>query len=197
MNTQQVTAALILALLTAGCGPSRNAAPGRFGIESARIQYTISGPISGTETVWFTEGGAREARWSTHSMSVLGQTATSVEMSLLEGGWFYKANLSDGTGMKMQVPEIGPAMRAIGSITSGLTDGRKVGTEVIAGRECEVMEFDSPKARLWMWKNIPLKTEVDMMGQTSITEAVSVEESPAIPDEAMKVPEGITWTEIP
>jgi len=41
-----------------------------------------------------------------------------------------------------------------------------------------------------------LKTEVALSGETTITEAVSVEENPVIPAGTFAVPEGIVWTEM-
>lgn len=187
-----------LLLASGGCGKSGGdgVSARRFDVESCRIDYAVSGQLSGTETVWIADWGAREAKWATNSMSFMGQTVTTAQITLLDNGRLHIVNLDDKTGMRHEIPSMGPAMKALLASVPGLDGGKKAGTETIAGRECTVMEFDSPRCRIWYWKSIPLKTEVTLMNDTSVTEAVRVEESPSIPPDAFTLPADITWTDL-
>jgi hypothetical protein len=186
-----------LVLAGGGCGRSGGGGSARrYDVESCRIDYAVSGQLAGTETVWIDGWGAREAKWSTNSMTVVDMTVTTVQATILDGGRLHIVNLDDKTGMRHEIPSVGPAMKALLASVPGLDGGKKAGTETIAGRECIVMEYDSPRCRIWYWKNIPLKTEVSMMNSTSVTEAVRVEESPSIPPDAFTLPADITWTDL-
>ncbi len=66
--------------------------------------------------------------------------------------------------------------------------GKKVGTEKILGRTCDIYVKDNMK--FWIWKEMPLKYEITEEGETIVSEVISIEENAKIPASRFKLPEG-------
>ena len=89
--------------------------------------------------------------------------------------------------------------------------GKKVGTDKILGRECDVYEYGEKPTdeafmtavqagitppylkKTWVWREarLPLKVITDQMGSYSVLEATEIKENVDIPDSRFEVPEGI------
>ena len=186
-------------MLSAGCGRSGNKGEGaqRFGVKSCRIEYNVSGTMPGHTTVWIDDWGMREAQWATNTMRMFNRDIPVAKLTLIDAGWYYDVDLNDRTGMKMEIPNMGRmAAGALGKILSSAMGGKKIGTEQVAGRPCEVWETKNPPSKSWIWKGIPLKSEIEVMGERMITEAILIEENPVIPEGVFSLPDGVVLQDI-
>lgn len=71
---------------------------------------------------------------------------------------------------------------------------KEVGSEEVEGRQCtvysEVIDYQGRKsnAKVWVWKGIPLRTEVSALGMKITSMVVGITEDAAIPPEVFEVP---------
>jgi hypothetical protein len=71
---------------------------------------------------------------------------------------------------------------------------KKLGTETILGKECEIYSFDykdmSTSGKTWVWKGVALKSELKAMGMDVILNGKSFDVNPIIDTGIFEVPEG-------
>lgn len=65
--------------------------------------------------------------------------------------------------------------------------GKKIGDEKFKGYDCEVWDLNGSKQ--YFYKGIPLRSEVEMMGITTITEATSVKFDTKVSDSKFELPD--------
>lgn len=173
----------------------------RYKIKSAMVEYALSGSQTGTETLYFDDWGKREARYTQTQISMMGFTQKTNRLGLLEGDWMTNIDLDKKTGTKMKNPMMDAAsarynkdLAAAGEDMLKKMGGKKIGTETIAGKLCDVWEVADLGSKTWVWKGVPLKTQARMMGMEITTVATKVQEG-GVPQDKFKVPAGITLTE--
>jgi hypothetical protein len=173
----------------------------RYQIKSGIVQYTLSGARKGTETVYFENWGMREAKYTQAEMSMMGITQKQNTLTLLDGETTYNIDLDTKTGTKMETP----MLKELAANNKDLTDagekmmksmgGAKIGTEAVLGKTCDVWEIKNMQSKTWVWKNVPLKTQVNMANMQMIITATKFEEGASIPTDKLKVPSDVTITE--
>lgn len=148
----------------------------RYGMEKACIEYTITGTMqSGTETLYFDQWGAREAKYTTMAVKVAGFSQETKSATFTEGDWIYSVNLATNTGTKTR-NNLFDGMSENEKKEMGLEmmkkmGGKKIGQEKVLGKTCDVWEIPSAGSKTWLWNWIPLKTEVNMGGMKLVYEA--------------------------
>lgn len=173
----------------------------RYLIKSGIVEYTLSGTRKGTETIYFDDWGMREAKYTKAELSVAGFTQKQNTLTLLDGETTYNIDLDRKTGTKMETP----MLKELAANNKDLTDagekmmksmgGAKVGTEVVLGKTCDVWEIKNMQSKTWVWKNVPLKTQVNMANMPMAMIATKFEEGASIPADKLKVPSDVTITE--
>ncbi|MDO8648182.1 MAG: hypothetical protein Q7R81_00175 [Candidatus Peregrinibacteria bacterium] len=175
----------------------------RYGVESGIIVYEKTGYQTGTETVYFDQWGMREARYDDSEITAEGETVKTNQLILLDGEWTYNIDLNTKEGTKLKnssYAEIAEQsgskdMATLGESMLQSLGGKKTGTEVIAGKECDVWLLESLGSVNCIWNSIPLKTEVTL-GDIQVSGiATSVQEGGPISEDKFKVPAGITLSE--
>jgi len=183
----------------------------RYQVPSGMVEYRTSmkgdmgvGTIKGhgTAKLYFKDWGATELQ-EEQSEKV---TETDVfgrknvqrnrihRMVKLEDGIGYEVDFDRRTIYKRKDPAIG----FVKAFTDGdLSDnmetmlrqngGRKTGTETVAGYPCDKWELKG--ARIWIYKDVPLKTEMTMMGITNVKEAVKASFGTKVPDKYFRLPD--------
>ena len=65
-------------------------------------------------------------------------------------------------------------------------------------KNCTIYSFSAEKmqGKIWQWKGVPMKSEMNIMGQTVTTTVTKVEENPTFPAGTFDVPSGITFIEM-
>lgn len=172
----------------------------RYAVKNATIIYKHSGMTEGEEKVYIADYGKKEARYTELTVSAFGFETTTRELELHLGDEYYSIDLNEKTGTKTifsddfelskkevkEYEELGKEMME----TMGF---EKTGTGTILGKKCDIWEGMGTKS--WIWKNIPLKTEISMMGK-SVIEAVKLDINAGVPASKFKIPDGISFEDI-
>jgi len=177
----------------------------RYKIRVAIVEYKMSGMQTGTETLYFDRWGMREAKYTQTEIKAGTIVVKQNRMTLLDGEWTYNVDLDTKTGTKIPTPLMkeltGAAKREskdateIGEEMLARMGGRKIGTETVLGKPCDVWEIKNLNAKSWVWQGVTLKTVVNMMGQMMTAEAVRLQDNVNVPDEKLTLPKDVKITE--
>ena len=177
-----------------------------FGVKSGKIEYKIEGKTKGSKTLWWDDYGRLQCEVKKTSTKMMGMTTNEEVMTLRNRKGAYHINLVDKTGTFMSLEDEADMTDAITGtsdeaelnkkaeeIKKGF-DAKDVGTEIILGRSCTLMEIGKLNGKHWRYKEIPLKMEIKMGGLlgNSLEEAVSFDENIAVPASRFEVPSDVT-----
>lgn len=189
---------------TGGDG-STNGYPKRYLVESGIIEYEITGPQTGTETVYFDKWGWREAKYTNTSLSIAGITRKENKLSLMDGDWIYHIDLERRTGTKIKntmLPQFVEAARRKDQSMTELGEkmladmgGKKIGAEQVAGKSCDVWEIKNLGSKSWVWQGVTLRTQVNMGGLQITSAARSFVDNTAVPTDKFAIPGDVKITE--
>lgn len=168
----------------------------RYAVKNATIEYKHTGMTEGKETIYISDYGKKEARYSEMTASAFGFSTTTKELELTLGNVIYSVDLNEMTGTKtilsedieLDKKEVAE-YEELGREMMESMGFEKTGTEKILGKKCEVWEGLGTKT--WIWKNIPLKTEINMMGKSVIV-ATKLDLG-SVPASKFKVPDGVDF----
>jgi hypothetical protein len=175
----------------------------RYAIESAIVEYSVSGAQQGTETLYFDRWGRREAKLSNTAISLAGITQEQNTLTLTEGELIYNINLDQRSGTKTVNPLFKQVLAQtpdkdlanLGLRMLERMGGVKIGAEEVAGKHCEVWEVGDLQSKSWLWKTVPLKTQAKLGGLEVVKTATKFEEGAKIPEDRFAVPAGIKLSE--
>ncbi len=186
---------LSIALLLVGCGKSESEKAvdnkyKRYPVESGIVKYktTIKGKVMGSNisgngesTLYFKNYGALELTED--------QSTQTTEINI-----FGKKNKTEESNHSMtKMENVGATMlkgvdvNKVGKEMLETMGGKKIGDEKFKGYDCEVWDLNGSKQ--YFYKGIPLRSEVEMMGITTITEATSVKFDTKVSDSKFKLPD--------
>lgn len=170
-----------------------------FGLKSGRITYALSGVQTGTETVEWAEWGAKQYKYSKSKIDMMGvvQENESITINIGKDIYVLDPNTKKGTHIVDDTfgDMTGDEKQEFGEKMLVEMGGKKVGTETIAGLECDKWEVPQMFALIWEHEGLTLKSEVDMMGQKMKLEATKVEKGVFIPDSRFSI-KGYSITEM-
>ncbi|MDA3844312.1 MAG: hypothetical protein PF588_08110 [Candidatus Kapabacteria bacterium] len=168
--------------------------------KSGTVEYKYSGTTKGTSTVYFDNYGSKRAEYSTLKTTVFGFSSESKTLDLFVNNFFYSIDLDKKTGTKMSWDDIEEYQnKAVGSkkdrqkLAEEMWEkmgGRKTGTGTVLGKTCEIWEATTPPIKSWVWHNIPLKSEMSIMGMTIKIEATKISTG-SVSASKFKIPSGI------
>lgn len=169
----------------------------RYYFKSGIIEYKYDGKTQGTETVYFDDYGYYEAVYTETVTKMMGIKAKVKTATITIGDDRYEIDFNENTAVKMKNP-LGKALAEskldwVENSKKALQHMgfQKTGTGTVLGKTCDIWEGTG---KAWVWKGLTLKTEVRVMGLTTVT-ATDVKTDVNIPDEKFKVPAGIKITE--
>ena len=207
---KKINILLSLLIVLASCSGNSQNKLKRYEVKSAIVKYTttISGKVlggkiagSGTEKLYFKDWGALELKEvnseQTTTMKFFGkkkvETTSTHTMTKLDNGESYLADLNTKTiianrdlGMDLMKQSNKDAGEAGMSMLESM-GGKKVGTESVLGHSCEI--WDVMGAKQWLYKGVPLKMEVTMLGIKTITQATSAKFDVSVADANFKLPD--------
>ncbi len=75
---------------------------------------------------------------------------------------------------------------------------KEIGEEKILGKNTKIFSVDDKGSigKVWIWKNIPLKTEMEQNSMKVVMTAISINENPTFPDGIFDIPEEFEITEV-
>jgi len=210
---KKIAIVLSLTILLIGCGKSETEKSDdnlykRYPVESGIIKYktTTSGKVMGSvisgkgeSSLYFKNYGALELTEDksiqTTEINLFGKKNKTEEknhsMTKMENGMVYTVDFDQKKIHKME--NIGATMlkgvdvNKVGKEMLKTMGGKKVGTEKYKGYECELWDLNGSKQ--YFYKGIPLRSEVKMIGITTITEATEVKFETKVPDSKFKLPD--------
>lgn len=193
-------------LLISGCSVLSNNSTYQYPFKTVKIEYAISGTTEGKSTVMIKgDKSVREAHIVFHKPT---GDETQNNMYIDAGQYVYSVDLDKKTATMTKNPlydvltkvDASKRQEFLKKIAAGISpdvaDNRElkaVGTETVAGRQCEVYETGG-FGQMCLWNAVPLKTTIAIpdLGLTNNTVATSVQTDVDVPDSAFEVPAGIT-----
>ncbi len=184
----------------------------RYKVESGIIIYeiTINGKVmgstisgSGTEKLYFKDWGAielvEEESTTTTKMKIFGQAKTETEkvhkIAKLDNGESYhvdfdKKEIYAGRDIAMDMVNAFHPQSDAGDIGKKMAEGvggKIIGKENFLGYPCEIYEIMGVKQ--WIYKGVSLKSEMSIMGITTIKTATSAKFDTRVSEAYFKLPD--------
>jgi len=173
-----------------------------YEMKSGIIEYQLDGMSKGTKTHWFDDYGRLQCTRTVTTIKVMGFSTKEEKLEIRNHEWVYSINLIDKTGTKTKIEE---AVAPTDAMYSGLSEeekaqmveslkqslnAREVGIGDVLGRNCKIMEVGQGN-KVWMYKNINLKSEIGM-GLIKTNElATKFDENASVPASKFQPPAGV------
>jgi len=182
----------------------------RYNVKSGIVRYktTINGKMmgsvitgSGTKELYFKNWGATEMQKEDSKqitkINIFGQKKTKIDethaINKLDNGKSYMVD----TKNKIIYERRDPAMEMVKMFNNGDAEevgkqmlesmgGEKQGTEKIMGYECEVWKI--PGGKQWIYKGVPLKIDMTLMGIHTVQEPVEAKFNINVSDKYFELP---------
>lgn len=173
----------------------------RYEFKSGKVVFESSGSITGTETMYFDDYGMLEVKSTKATLEMMGIKQVTDTKVIMDGKWIYTLDNNSGEATKMENPLYsmfpqGGDLEKVGEEMMTNMGGKKIGTETLLGKKCEIWEIKKLMSKIWIWKSIPIKSEINMMGMNITSIATSVEvDIPVSPNE-FKIPEGVEFKDM-
>ena len=173
----------------------------RYQFKSGKVVYKMSGIQTGTETLYFDDYGRKEVHFNKSVIDMMGVKQKSNTQTIMEGKYIYTIDLEKNTGQKMENPlyemfSDEDDLQKVGEDIMKKMGGKKVGTETLNGKECEIWEVQKMGGKIWVWNSLAIRTVVNMMGMNITQEAESIETDIDVSPDLFKIPKGIEIKDI-
>ncbi len=173
----------------------------RYQFKSGKVVYKMSGIQTGTETLYFDDYGRKEVHFNKSVIDMMGVKQKSNTQTIMEGKYIYTIDLEKNTGQKMENPlyemfSDEDDLQKVGEDIMKKMGGKKVGTETLNGKECEIWEVQKMGGKIWVWNSLAIRTVVNMMGMNITQEAESIETDINVSPDLFKIPKGIEIKDI-
>ncbi len=182
----------------------------RYNLKSGIVKYktSINGKMmgsvitgSGTKDLYFKDWGSKELqREDTKQITkinILGQKKTEVQethnINKLDNGKSYTVD----TKNKLIYLRRDPSMEMVKMFNQGDAEevgkkmlesmgGKQIGTGKVLGYTCEVWQV--PGGKQWIYKGLPLKLDMNLMGIHTVQEATEAKFNTDVPDKYFELP---------
>jgi hypothetical protein len=166
-----------------------------YPVKSAIVEYKCTGTNTGTEILYLDNNGRLSARYSQLTTKAFGSSNKTDQIVIQNESTTYTIDLINKTGvkstLKMDEKEMKEWTETAETIWKDM-GFEKTGEGTVLGKNCDIYEGMSTK--IWVWKNLALKTEINMFGKSTI-EATRLEVDIPIDNNKFRVPDGIKMTE--
>ena len=143
-----------------------------YKVESGYIKFkTNTAGIDMTREFWFDDFGNKQ--YEENYMLIMDEKHGS--KSLILDGFSYSWDLDAEQGTKMKFYAAVTDYDNVSEKDIEKYGIKKHGHEDVLGKECLKVSTEEPvKSNIWMWNNIPLKTEAEFGGEPVLMEAVEI-----------------------
>lgn len=181
--------------------------------KQATIRYELKGSQQGTETLYVKEFGKIRAKHHKSSATIMGMTKKSDTIEITDPDWVTTYDLIEKTGEKVTNPtklylaeynkfnseekrNFEKNSKELGASMMGKFGGSiKQKSAQHLGYDCDVSTIDGmSNVYLLHGSDIPLRSEVSVMGMTNSVNATAVDTNASIQDSVFMPPAGITAT---
>ena len=171
----------------------------RYNVQSCIVEYSLGGSQKGSETLYFDRWGMREARYSNKELSMMGVQQKTNTLLITDYDWMYNIDLDKKTGTKTKNGIFQSLLKNAKNndlIEAGMKmmkdmGGEKIGTEMVAGKTCDIWEIQKLGSKTWICIAVPLKVAAKFAGVEITSVATKVQEGATIPESKFKVPAGV------
>lgn len=176
----------------------------RYSIKSGIVKYKLSGMQNGTAEMYFDDFGMREATYENSIIEMFGVKQESETVNYLDGYWQYNLDKKLNVATKTLNTELKSIVEnskdgdliVVGKEMFLSMGGKLIGTEEVIGKTCDIWELSAMGTKVWVWNNIPLKTETNMMGMSMLRLATDIQENAEVAASKLNIPDDIEFTEI-
>lgn len=173
----------------------------RYQFKSGKVVYETSGSMTGTETMYFDDYGMLELKETKATLEMMGIKQVTDTKVLMNGKWIYTIDKNSGEANKMENPLYsmfpeGGDLEKVGEEMMINMGGKKIGSETLLGKECDIWEIKKLMSKVWVWKSIPIKSVVNMMGMNITQIATNVEVDISVSSDKFKIPEGVEFKDM-
>ena len=167
----------------------------RYQFKSGKVVYKMTGVQTGTETLYFDDYGRKEVHFSDTVIDMMGVKQRSNTQTLIEGTYIYTIDKEKNTAQKMENPlnsmfSEEDDLQKVGEDIMKKMGGKKIGTETINGKKCDIWEVKKMGGKIWVWNSLAIRTIVDIMGMKITQEAQSIETDIEVSPDLFKIPVG-------
>lgn len=156
-----------------------------------------------TTKVTFDDYGKKTRTEINSVISFGGKSMNTSTNSLMIDGYVYSWQTGAKTGTKFKLDEsrFDPNNLDFSKMTEEMRkkmNFKEEGTESVNGKECKVASFSTEQmqGKVWMWKQIPMKMEMSIVGKTVTSTLKNLEENPGLASGTFDVPADIEFKEM-
>jgi len=168
-----------------------------YEVEEGRIEFKLSGMTKGSEVLEFKDWGRKAATRSNNTVSIMGMTQETHQLTIIDGEWVYNVDLSKNTATKIKNPfyaglaeQGNQDLQRTGEDLLKAMGGKKVGKDTILGKTCDWWEIEQLMSKSCIWKGIGLKTIGGLPGMEIVHTAVNIQLS-KISDSRFSLPPNV------
>jgi len=179
---------------------------GRYEFKSGVLETQTSMMQMGTANIkmTFDDYGKTQLTESAVSMDMMGKKINTLTKSLMKDGYIYtwaEPSMGAATKMKMSADKFDEKNMDFNALTEEMKKRFQIkeeGGETIDGKTCKVFSFttEGMKGKTWVWKGVPLQSEMSVSGQTITSKFLRLEENPSLPASTFELPAGVTFNEV-
>lgn len=176
------------------------------GLKSAIYETETVMPAGmGTTTtkVTFDDYGKKTRTEINSAISFGGKSMNTSTNSLMIDGFVYswQTGAKSGTKFKLDESRFDPNNLDFSKMTEEMRkkmNFKDEGTESVNGKECKVASFSTEQmqGKVWMWKQVPMKMEMSIVGKTVTSTLKHLEEDPSLAAGIFDVPADIEFKEM-
>ncbi len=171
----------------------------KYPFESGIVKYEndVMG-MKTTLTLYIKDYGDVEC--SVSEVEMMGRKMTM--KSLIKDGYLYSLAVDQKSGTKMKIdPEFSTYSFDTDMFEEKIDSlgGKKLGTEEILGKTCQIysMMQEGAEQKMWIWKNMLMKMSAEQNGMVMGMEVKSIEETNNFPDGIFDIPADYNITDEP
>eukprot|EP01156_Anaeramoeba_ignava_P008520 Anaeramoba_ignava/a360320_8.p1 GENE.a360320_8~~a360320_8.p1 ORF type:complete len:304 (+),score=47.17 a360320_8:813-1724(+) len=164
-----------------------------YKFKSGKFVTKITGPYNSISTTYFDDYGKKMYVETSMEMEMQGQVHKKKHSMLVLPENSYSIQHDKQSYMVLPQDDEYDTEEDYMAYKNDL--GEKIGTEKILGRTCDIYQKDNMK--FWIWKEMPLKSEITENGQKFISEVISMEENVKIPASKFELPSGYSQQAAP
>ena len=156
-----------------------------------------------TNTIYFDQYGDRELTETKSNFSVMGKSISTNSFTLVMDGYGYNWSNRTPNGTKYKIQNISdPTKLSYKDLSADMMQQlgiTKSGKETVNGRVCDIYIMNKENVgsgKYWIWKNILIKCEANMGGNSMTMEMTDIQENAIIDDSVFSLPKDITFNEV-
>ncbi|MEM7123987.1 MAG: hypothetical protein AAF563_22110 [Pseudomonadota bacterium] len=190
-----VLSAFGMAGLSAGAAEAQE---GFYPTEYGTVEYSVEGMQSGTTTRYWRDWGREQAEYQDLALSISGITQETKTWTITTPETVTNIDLTTNQGTQIANPMANAynmseeELENFNQTMMQNMGGQLVGTDTIAGQDCEVWDLGMTGGSMCVWEGVPLANDAGG-GMLTMT-AVSIDTDTPVDEIHFTVPDDVTFT---